>query len=132
MPKVINRGCEHCGGDLFDDEDGLRCFQCHRVSRFTREAFQAVPEGMCKVKVRVPVIPKPPAKRNGVGRPSRYNKDVVAILFDYRNMSAADLERKWGMQRAYFYYLKKRWKARGIIIPVGYKEKARDNHQDTS
>ncbi len=136
MPKVINRGCEHCGGDLFDvtddyDNTTLECYQCGRPSRFTREAFGQTAVAVAEKR---PAIEhhKPATEPKRMGRPSKYDEYMDAILFDYGHMNPADLAKKWGMPRSYIYHLKKLWKARGIVITVGYMEKANDNHKDAT
>lgn len=68
-----------------------------------------------------PIAETPPVTEP-IGRPSKYDKDVEAILSDYERMSISDLEKKWDMKRGYFKRLKKRWETEGVAVPVGYAD----------
>ncbi len=57
----------------------------------------------------------------GLGEKSTYyDEHTQEILADYEKMTVRELEEKWHMPRNGWYYLKRRFKARSIVIPTGF------------
>ncbi len=45
------------------------------------------------------------------------------ILADYGQMSIVEVEKKWGMPRGRFYYLRRKWEKAGVVIPAAFTDR---------
>lgn len=65
-------------------------------------------------------LPQPKVRESHKGK---YDKHQEEILADYGRMSVSDLAEKHGIPRPHFYYLKRKWEAKGVVFPPPFHSK---------
>ncbi len=68
--------------------------------------------------------PLEPFEKRGKGPyRGKHDEHLEEILVDYGLMPITALAKKWGFSRVHFYYLKRKWEAKGIVFPPAYYSK---------
>ncbi len=101
-----------------------KCIDCGEPIYIQKYRLDKNPEagkrcGKCNRKQHSP----PPSSRKPMKQRLFFAEHREEILTDYGDMLIRELEKKWGMTRGYFYYLRNCWEKEGITIPTAYADR---------
>ena len=124
MTKIINRGCNHCGGDLEYEEGDYKtsrwkCIQCDRTGEVSiddsvEEIVTAIATVAAIVKPEKRVATRP---KKGGHNSKYYNRYMEEILSDRLSIGHLAMLNKWGISTTNWSHIKPRWISAGIDIP---------------
>lgn len=103
--------CANCGKQILVDGPGEKCYWCGK-SVDKKESIMQEHQGAVEES-----IPKQEPKKVRKTHRSKYAEHQEKIVADYGLMSVADLAKKHQIQRTQFYYLKRKWEAKGVVFP---------------